>query len=58
MFFLMKLAELYNSKKMPNKILLSGKKGSRKIHLAYHLVNYILSENEEYKYNLRPNFSY
>ena len=37
---------------MPNKILLSGKKGSGKSTLAYHLINYILSKNEEYKYNL------
>ena len=48
--------ELYKQKKIPNKILLSGKKGSGKSTLAYHLINYILSENEEYKYNLE-NFS-
>ena len=47
---------LYNQKKMPNKILLSGKKGLGKSTLAYHLINYILSEKEEYKYNLE-NFS-
>ena len=47
---------LYKQKKIPNKILLSGKKGSGKSTLAYHLINYILSENEEYKYNLE-NFS-
>ena len=50
------LVELYKKKKIPNKILLSGKKGSGKSTLAYHLINYILSENEEYKYNLE-NFS-
>ena len=50
------LVGLYKQKKMPNKILLSGKKGSGKSTLAYHLINYILSENEEYKYNLE-NFS-
>ena len=47
---------LHNQKKMPNKILLSGKKGLGKSTLAYHLINYILSENEEHKYNLE-NFS-
>jgi len=47
---------LYKQKKIPNRILLSGKKGSGKSTLAYHLINYILSENEEYKYNLE-NFS-
>ena len=50
------LVGLYKQKKIPNKILLSGKKGSGKSTLAYHLINYILSENEEHKYNLE-NFS-
>jgi len=50
--FFNELVELYKQKKIPNKILLSGKKGSGKSTLAYHLINYILSENEEYKYNL------
>ena len=50
--FFNELVGLYRQKKMPNKILLSGKKGSGKSTLAYHLINYILSENEEYKYNL------
>ena len=54
--FLKEIVSLYIQKKMPNKILLSGKKGSGKSTLAYHLINYILSENEEYKYNLE-NFS-
>ena len=50
--FFNELVGLYKEKKIPNKILLSGKKGSGKSTLAYHLINYILSENEEYKYNL------
>ena len=54
--FFNELVELYKQKKIPNKILLSGKKGSGKSTLAYHLINYILSENEDYKYNLE-NFS-
>ena len=54
--FFNELAELYNQKKMPNKILLSGKKGTGKSTLAYHLINYFLSKNEEFKYNLE-NFS-
>jgi len=49
---LKELVGLYKQKKIPNKILLSGKKGSGKSTLAYHLINYILSENEECKYNL------
>jgi DNA polymerase-3 subunit delta' len=50
--FFMEIVGLYKQKKMPNKILLSGKKGSGKSTLAYHLINYFLSENEEFKYNL------
>ena len=46
------IIKLYNEKKMPNKILLSGKKGLGKSTLAYHLVNYILSQNEDYKYDI------
>ena len=37
---------LFNEKKMPNKILLTGKKGLGKSTMAYHIVNYILSKNE------------
>ena len=51
-FFFKEIVELYEQKKMPNKILFSGKKGSGKSTLAYHLINYILSKNEEYEYNL------
>ena len=46
------IIKLYNNKKMPNKILLSGKKGLGKSTFAYHIINYILSINEEFKYNL------
>ena len=49
--FFDEIAHLYNQKKMPTKILLSGKRGLGKSTLAYHLINYILSENEEYKYD-------
>ena len=47
--------ELYNLNKkdtLPNKILLSGEKGIGKSTLAYHLINSVLSENEEYQYDL------
>jgi DNA polymerase III subunit delta' len=54
--FFNEIANLYKQEKMPNKILLSGKKGSGKSTLAYHLINYVLSKNEEFKYNLE-NFS-
>ena len=45
------LINLYNNSKLPNKILLSGEKGIGKCTLAYHLINYILSINEENPYN-------
>jgi DNA polymerase-3 subunit delta' len=49
--FFNEIVGLYNHKKMPNKILLSGKRGSGKSTLAYHLINYILSKEEEFKYD-------
>jgi len=45
------LANLYKKKKLPNKILLSGQKGIGKSTLAYHLINFVLSQDEENKYN-------
>ncbi len=45
------IINLYNEEKMPNRILLSGKKGVGKATLAYHVINYILSINEDHKYN-------
>ena len=51
-FFFNEIVGFYNQKKMPNKILLSGKKGLGKSTLAYHIINYILSQNEEYKYDV------
>jgi len=50
--FFNEIVGLYNDEKMPNKILLSGKRGSGKSTLAYHLINYILSKEEEFKYDL------
>lgn len=47
------LKNLYLNKKLPNKIILSGDKGIGKCTLAYHLINYILSTNEDYSYNLK-----
>jgi DNA polymerase-3 subunit delta' len=47
------IAELYNKGKMPNKVLLAGKKGIGKSTLAYHIINYVLSQNEDKKYDLK-----
>ncbi len=46
------IKKLYDLKKMPNKIMLSGKKGSGKSTMAYHIINYILSQSEENKYDI------
>jgi len=47
------IAKLHMEKKMPSKIMFSGKKGSGKSTLAYHLINFILSTNEEFKYDTK-----
>ena len=53
--FFLELTNLFDQKKFPNKILLSGEKGSGKCTLAYHLINYILSSDEDFSYN-KKNF--
>ena len=50
--YLLEFVELYKKKRLPTKILLSGDKGLGKSTLAYHLVNYVLSINEEHPYIL------
>ena len=47
-----KLINLYKNNNLPNKILFSGEKGIGKCTLAYHLINYILSANEDFSYDL------
>ena len=51
--YLLEFIELYKKKKLPTKILLSGDKGLGKSTLAFHLVNYILSINEEHPYIIK-----
>ena len=43
---------LYDKGNLPSKILLTGQKGVGKCTLAYHLINYILSKDEEFSYNI------
>ncbi len=45
----------FESKKLPNKVLLSGPKGLGKATLAYHFINYIFSKNEEHPYQVKTN---
>tara|TARA_Y100000741_G_scaffold341639_1_gene304066 strand:- start:951 stop:1889 length:939 start_codon:yes stop_codon:yes gene_type:complete len=49
--FFNEITSLHDSKKMPSKILLTGKKGLGKSTLAYHIINYILSKNEQFNYD-------
>ncbi len=49
--YLDQFSYLYKKEKLPNKILLSGLKGTGKSTLAYHLINLILSENESFSYD-------
>ena len=46
------ITNLFDDNKLPNKILLSGPKGSGKATMSYHIINYIFSQNEEDKYNI------
>jgi len=50
-YFFNEIIKIYNKKKMPTKILLTGKKGLGKSTLAYHIINYILSNTEDFKYD-------
>ena len=49
------LSELYKKNNLPTKILLSGEKGIGKSTLAYHLINFVLSENEDHSYDFENN---
>ena len=52
-FELINFISLYKSQKLPNKILLSGEKGIGKSTLAYHIINYVLSIDEDHSYDLK-----
>ena len=52
------LYKLSKKDTLPNKILLSGEKGIGKSTLAYHLINFVLSENEENPYDFEKNKGY
>jgi len=54
-FFFNEIVDLEKNNKLPNKILLSGVNGLGKSTMAYHIINYIFSKNEENPYNLDLN---
>ena len=45
------LISTYNNNNFPNKILFTGRKGIGKKTLVTHLINYIFSQKEEFKYD-------
>ncbi len=47
------LVNLFKDKKLPNKLLLSGKKGIGKSLIIKHFLNFIFSNDEDIKYNLK-----
>ena len=49
---LLELIRLHKANIYPNKLLLSGPKGIGKSTLAYHFINYVLSEDEYCKYDV------
>ena len=46
------LIRLQNDSRLPNKFIISGKKGIGKSTFAYHFINYLFSKDEENKYDL------
>ena len=46
------LVNLHSKNRLPNQILLSGERGIGKCTLAYHFINYVLSLDENYSYDL------
>lgn len=53
--FFEELKSLADNERLPTKILFTGYKGCGKCTLALHLINYILSKNEEFSYNILNN---
>jgi len=47
------IINLFKSQKLPNILLLNGKKGIGKFTLIMHFINYIFSKNEVVPYNLK-----
>ena len=44
---------LYDKGKLPQTLLFTGEKGIGKFNFSYHLINYILSKDEDYKYDTK-----
>ena len=46
-------SKLYDNKRLPNSILLSGSKGIGKSTFVYHFINYLFSKNEDNMYSIQ-----
>ena len=44
---------LYLNNKLPQAFILSGENGIGKLNFIYHMLNFIFSVNDEYKYDLK-----
>ena len=49
------ISNLYINRKLPQTILFTGEKGIGKLNVAYHLINFILSKNEDNEYCINTN---
>ena len=47
------LTSLFEKKKLPNKIIFNGSDGVGKATFIYHLINFMLSNKEDYSYNAK-----
>ena len=52
------ISNLYVNRKLPQTILFTGEKGIGKLNVAYHLINFILSKDEDNEYSLTTNKIY
>ena len=49
------ISNLYINRKLPQTILFTGEKGIGKLNVAYHLINFILSKDEDNEYCITNN---
>ena len=49
------ISNLYINRKLPQTILFTGEKGIGKLNVAYHLINFILSKDEDNEYCMTTN---
>jgi len=51
--YINEMIDLYKKNNLPTKILFSGQKGLGKSTLAYHFINYVLSQDEQCSYDCK-----